>query len=77
MDYKETAAQIRNGPADIPLITKVLADLLEDLESTPTETTQSHMTFPQTETPAKEDVTLTDTEVKEPNASVVPTTVIG
>lgn len=31
MDYKETAEQVRNGHGDLPLVTKVLADLLEDL----------------------------------------------
>ena len=77
MDYKETAEQIRNGPADIPLVTKVLVELLEDLA--PKDNSNTVDEYPAAA--ALADLTLTDTptekELTQPNASVVPTTVIG
>lgn len=33
MDYATAAEEVRNGPADLPQVTRVLADLLEDLNA--------------------------------------------
>lgn len=63
MDYAKSAAQIRNGPGDLPLVTLILAELLESL-------------VPETTPETTEDVTLKSNDSALPGENpVIPPTV--
>lgn len=56
MDYEKAAAQIRNGPGDLALVTTVLAELLDDLVSDK----PLDVYAPTSDNPVPNDLELTD-----------------